>query len=154
MWRRRHLFVHDLLSAPRKSDNIFTKLSVAVSYQRQSHCTQETLAQAISVSRLLTQTTVDNPGVLPDPVPHLPQGLVPGVFRLSQFLQGHQLCLPRQAALVLVRTTNPLRHLCNSCNMSGQTFAEDLQAVGPKHRSVSKFVNSDVRDLNLCGDTF
>jgi hypothetical protein len=38
--------------------------------------------------------------------------------------------------------------------MSGQTFAEDLQAVGPKHRSVSKFVNSDVRDLNLCGDTF
>jgi len=105
---------------------------VAFRYQRQSRGTQGTLAQVISVSGLLTQTTVGNPGVLPDPVPHLLQGLVPGVFRFSQFLQGHQLCLPRQATLVLIWTTDPLRHFCNACNMSGQTVAEDLEAISLK----------------------
>ena len=108
-----------------------------------------TLAQASSVSWLLTKTTVGNPGVLPDPIPHLLQGLVPGVFRLSQFLQGHQLCLPRQATLVLVRTSHPLCHLCNASTVSGQTVANNLQAISPKYLSVSKFVNSDMRDLDL-----
>jgi hypothetical protein len=107
------------------------------------------LTQIISVSRLLTQTTVGNPGVLPDPVSQLLQGLVPGVFRLSQLLQRHQLCLPWQTALVLVRTTHPLRHFWNACNRSGQTVWKDVQVMSPKYCQVSKFVNSDVRDLDL-----
>jgi hypothetical protein len=33
--------------------------------------------------------------------------------------------------------------------MSGQAVTEDLQSISPKYCSVSKFVTSDIRDLDL-----
>jgi hypothetical protein len=60
---------------------------------------------------VLTKTAVHNPRVLHDPVPHLLEGLVPGVLGLAQFLRGHDLCLPGEGAHVLVWPAHPLWHL-------------------------------------------